>query len=134
MIGFVVSQIMTVSLVNQWLSPFFTDSASYGLNSYTEEVAFYQDMGFGCPFLIGTTSPVQSWHLPFSGLCCHDVNFANVLSDSLNETLQICSSRLRMKSRPSVKSTSMGGSPRPKHSVKSTKASRFQVPSFRMSR
>jgi len=134
MIGFVISQIMTVSLVNQWLSPFFTESALYGLNSYTEEVAFYQDMGFGCPFLIGRTTPVQSWHLSFSSLCCHDVDFAHVLSDLLKETLQICSSRLQMKSRPSVKSTSMSGSPRPKHSVKSTKASRFQVLSCRMFR
>ena len=69
MIGFVVSQIMTVSLVNQWLSPFFTDSAAYGLNSYTEEVSFYQDMGFGCPFLIGREFPVDALNFPLSGFC-----------------------------------------------------------------
>ena len=47
-----IAMIMMVSLANQWLSPFFQDSADFGLNSYTEENTFYQDMGFGCPFLI----------------------------------------------------------------------------------
>jgi hypothetical protein len=44
---------MRVSLVNQWLASFFEESADFGLNSYTKEGKFYQDMGFGCPFLIG---------------------------------------------------------------------------------
>mmetsp|Transcript_79086 Transcript_79086/g.115867 ORF Transcript_79086/g.115867 Transcript_79086/m.115867 type:complete len:147 (+) Transcript_79086:2-442(+) len=47
-----LAMIMVVSLVNQWLSPFFTESAEFGLNAYTEECKFYQDMGFGCPFLL----------------------------------------------------------------------------------
>ena len=46
-------QVMVVSLVNQWLTPFFEDSAEYGLNAYSEEIQFYQDMGFNCPFLLG---------------------------------------------------------------------------------
>jgi len=50
---FSLAQIMKVSLANQWLSKFFDPSADYGLNSYTKENKFYQDMGFGCPFLIG---------------------------------------------------------------------------------
>jgi len=47
-----IAMIMMVSLANQWLSAFFDQSADFGLNSYTEENQFYQDMGFGCPFLI----------------------------------------------------------------------------------
>jgi hypothetical protein len=35
---------LQVSLANQWLSAFFDQSADFGLNSYTEENQFYQDM------------------------------------------------------------------------------------------
>ena len=47
-----IEMILLLSLLNFWVSPFLSDTSSYGLNSYSDESSYFRDMANGTPYII----------------------------------------------------------------------------------
>lgn len=47
-----IEMVLLLSLLNQWVSPYLSDSSDYGLNSYGEKCKYYRDMAQGTPYII----------------------------------------------------------------------------------